>query len=60
MTVYFLILIMISLVLGLGGVTIFVWCLRTNQFEDLDGAAERILYHDDLDEEEGHLHLSRD
>lgn len=41
-------LIPIALFLGLLGLAAFVWALRTGQFDDLDGAAQRIL----LDEEE--------
>jgi len=36
-----------SLVLGAGGLTFFLWSLRTGQFEDLEGAANRILFDDD-------------
>lgn len=42
-------LIPIALFLGLLGLGAFVWCLRSGQFDDLDGAAERILF-DDEDE----------
>ncbi|MBT4689251.1 MAG: cbb3-type cytochrome oxidase assembly protein CcoS, partial [Rhodospirillaceae bacterium] len=35
------------LFLGLLGLAAFLWALRTGQFDDLDGAAERILYDDD-------------
>lgn len=41
-------LIPVALFLGLLGLAAFVWALRTGQFEDLDGAAQRIL----LDEDE--------
>jgi cbb3-type cytochrome oxidase maturation protein len=40
-------LIPIALFLGLLGLGAFVWALRSGQFEDLDGAAERILFDDD-------------
>jgi len=40
-------LIPIALFLGLLGLAAFVWSLRSGQFEDLDGAAERILFDDD-------------
>ena len=40
-------LIPISLGLGLIGLAAFLWALRSGQYEDLDGAAERILYDDD-------------
>jgi cbb3-type cytochrome oxidase maturation protein len=38
----------IALVMGLISLTAFFWALRSDQFEDLDGAANRIL----LDDEE--------
>ena len=36
-----------SLVLGGGGLDLFLWSLRAGQFEDLDGAANRILFAED-------------
>ena len=39
-------LIMLSLVLGGGGLVLFLWALRSGQYEDLEGAAHRILYDD--------------
>jgi cbb3-type cytochrome oxidase maturation protein len=42
-------LIPIALFMGLVGLAAFLWSLRSGQFEDLDGAAERILF-DDEDE----------
>jgi len=42
-------LIPIALALGLVGLCAFLWALRSGQFEDLDGAAERILFDDDDD-----------
>jgi cbb3-type cytochrome oxidase maturation protein len=44
-------LIPIALFLGLLGLGAFVWAMRSGQFEDLDGAAERILFDEDEDEE---------
>ena len=41
-------LIPIALLLGLGGLTAFFWAVRSDQFDDLDGAALRIL----IDEED--------
>ncbi|MGD9472284.1 MAG: cbb3-type cytochrome oxidase assembly protein CcoS [Novosphingobium sp.] len=38
----------IALLLGLAGLGGFFWSLRTGQFDDLDGAAQRIL----IDEED--------
>ena len=40
-------LIPLALCLGLAGLLAFLWALRSGQFDDLDGAAERILYDDD-------------
>ncbi len=44
-----LILIPAALLLGLAGLVAFLWSLKSGQYDDLDGAAERILY-DDSDE----------
>jgi cbb3-type cytochrome oxidase maturation protein len=41
-------LIPIALVLGLTGLGAFLWSLRTGQYEDLEGAALRVLADDDL------------
>jgi cbb3-type cytochrome oxidase maturation protein len=40
-------LIPAALLLGCIGLLGFLWCLRSNQFEDLEGAAQRILLDDD-------------
>lgn len=45
-------LIPIALFLGLLGLGAFMWAMRSGQFDDLDGAAERILHDEDDDEEE--------
>ncbi|KUL93852.1 cytochrome oxidase maturation protein Cbb3 [Bosea sp. WAO] len=42
-----LFLIPIALTLGALGVLAFLWTLRSGQYDDLDGAAERILLDDD-------------
>lgn len=42
-----LILIPAALALGLAGLLAFMWALRSGQFDDLDGAANRILFDDD-------------
>lgn len=42
-----LLLIPLALLLGLAGLAAFLWSLRSGQYEDLDGAAERILFDDD-------------
>lgn len=39
-------LIALSLVLGGGALAVFLWSLRSGQYEDIEGAANRIL-HDD-------------
>ncbi|PJA59361.1 MAG: cbb3-type cytochrome oxidase assembly protein CcoS [Rhodobacterales bacterium CG_4_9_14_3_um_filter_71_31] len=44
-----LILIPAALALGGLGLAAFLWSLRTGQYDDLDGAAERILHEDDED-----------
>lgn len=38
------VLIPIALLLGALGLAAFLWSLRSGQYEDLDGAAERILF----------------
>lgn len=43
----FLYLVPIALALGLVGLGAFMWSLRSGQYEDLDGAAERILFEGD-------------
>lgn len=42
-------LIPVALVLGLIGVFAFIWSLKSDQYDDLDGAAHRILMDDDED-----------
>ena len=44
-----LILIPAALALGVLVLAAFLWSLRTGQYDDLDGAAERILHEDDED-----------
>ena len=39
-------LLAISLVLGVGGLALFLWSLRSGQYEDMEGAARRILFDD--------------
>ncbi len=46
---YLVVLVPIALLLGLIGLAAFLWALRSGQYEDLDGAAERILIDDDKD-----------
>jgi len=42
-------LIIASVSIGGGGLLLFLWALRNGQFEDLDGAAGRILFDDDTE-----------
>lgn len=48
-------LIPIALGLGFAGLAAFLWSVRSGQYEDMEGAAERILIDEDkpiVDEEE--------
>lgn len=47
------ILFLIPVALGLGalGLVAFLWSIRSGQYDDLQGAAERILHDDDPDED---------
>ena len=40
-------LIPVSLLLGCGGLAAFVWCIRSRQFEDLEGDQFRALFADE-------------
>ena len=42
-------LIPLALLLSGMGLAAFLWALRARQFDDLDGAAERILYDEEDD-----------
>jgi cbb3-type cytochrome oxidase maturation protein len=46
------------LLLGIVGVAIFFWAVRSGQYDDMDGAANRMLMDDDVkidtDEDETH------
>lgn len=44
----FLYLIPVALGMGAVGLGVFLWSLRSGQYEDLDGAAERILFDDEM------------
>lgn len=37
----------LSLLLGAGGLAMFLWSLRSGQYDDMDGAANRILFDDE-------------
>jgi cbb3-type cytochrome oxidase maturation protein len=43
----FLYLVPVALALGIVGLAAFMWSLKAGQYEDLDGAAERILFDDE-------------
>ncbi|HEY4406816.1 MAG TPA: cbb3-type cytochrome oxidase assembly protein CcoS [Xanthobacteraceae bacterium] len=42
-------LVPVALGLGLTGLAAFLWSLRSGQYDDIDGAALRILTDDDLE-----------
>jgi cbb3-type cytochrome oxidase maturation protein len=44
-------LIPVALLLGLTGLVAFLWSLKSGQYDDLDGAAIRILPDDDIENE---------
>ncbi|MDO9489520.1 MAG: cbb3-type cytochrome oxidase assembly protein CcoS [Sphingomonadaceae bacterium] len=44
-------LIPAALFLGLLGLAAFFWSMRSGQYDDLDGAAQRILLDDEPDED---------
>lgn len=37
----------IAILMGLGALVVFLWALRSGQYEDMDGASERILDQED-------------
>ena len=43
------VLIPIALFLGLSGLAAFFWALKSGQFDDMDGAALRILIEEDAE-----------
>jgi len=50
-----------SLVLGLCGLAVFLWSLRSGQYEDMEGAANRILFDDPAPLRRTHLgHVDAD
>jgi len=42
-----LFLLAVSLAMGGLGLALFLWTLRSGQYDDLDGAAERVLFEDE-------------
>lgn len=47
-----LFLIPLALMLGLGALVMFLWSLKSGQYDDLDGAAHRVLMNDDVEDGE--------
>lgn len=45
-------LIPIALLLGAAGLVAFFWSVKSGQYEDLDGAAQRILLDDDEEQKD--------
>ena len=43
-------LIPIALLMGLAGLAAFFWAMRSGQYDDIDGAAHRILIDDEEEE----------
>ncbi len=41
------VLVPLTLAMGAAGLLAFLWSMRSKQYEDLDGAAERILLDDE-------------
>lgn len=52
-------LIPAALLLGLLGLAAFLWAMRSRQYDDLDGAAHRILFDDDQDDSDGSDDVNR-
>ncbi len=46
-----LFLVPLALALGFVGLMAFLWSLKSGQYDDLDGAAQRVLSNDDIEEE---------
>jgi len=46
------ILVPLALLLGAVGLAAFLWSLRSGQYDDMDGAALRVLSDDDLAKED--------
>lgn len=45
-------LIPIALAMGLAGLVAFFWAMRSGQYDDMDGAAHRILIDEEEDKEQ--------
>jgi len=55
-----ILLIPAALFLGLCGLAAFYWAMKSGQFDDMDGAPQRVLLDDDLSAEEGQDENGRD
>jgi len=44
---YLVFLIPLAILMGVVGLAAFMWTLRSGQYDDLDGAAERVLMEDE-------------
>ena len=44
---YLIVLVPLAILMGLVGLGAFMWSLRSGQYEDLEGARERIFVDDD-------------
>lgn len=44
---YLVFMIPVAILMGACGLAAFIWTLRSDQYDDLDGAAERILLEDE-------------
>jgi cbb3-type cytochrome oxidase maturation protein len=42
-------LIPLAILIGLCGLAFFFWTVKSSQYDDLEGAAQRILFEDDID-----------
>ncbi|MCB1425883.1 MAG: cbb3-type cytochrome oxidase assembly protein CcoS [Brucellaceae bacterium] len=51
-----LVLMLVSILLGVAGLSAFFWALRNGQFEDPDGAAWRVIPTDGRPHEKGMHH----
>lgn len=40
-------LIPVSIILGAAGLAAFLWSFKSGQYQDLDGAAQRVLFDDE-------------
>ncbi len=52
-------LVPIAICMGILGVIAFFWTLKNKQYDDLDGSANRILFEEDLEEENNEINKSK-